>query len=66
MGLSKVPVGSAKLHITMTISSTEATFAGPPELAGIGTCIVGAANKIAIDIPSGGATADVDLTFKTD
>jgi serine/threonine-protein kinase len=63
---AKPPVGFAKLHIVMTSTSTEASFSGPQELATIGACVVAAANRMNIDVPSGGATADADLTFKTD
>jgi serine/threonine-protein kinase len=65
-GQAKVPFGVAKLHIAMSNTTTEATFAGAPELAPIGTCIVNAANKITVDLPQGSGTADIDLTFKTD
>ena len=63
---AKAPIGGAKLHISMNATSIEASFAGPPELASIGGCVVNAANRMAIDVPPGGATADIDLGFKSD
>lgn len=64
--LAKAPTGSAKLHIVLTATSTEGSFSGPAELAKIGACIVAAANKMPLDVPTGGAAADVTLTFKSD
>lgn len=64
--LAKAPTGSAKLHIVLTATSTEGSFSGPAELAKAGACIVAAANKMPLDVPTGGAAADVTLTFKSD
>lgn len=58
--------GTAKLHVVLTPSSTESTFAAPPELGTIAECVVRAANKINVELPNGPATADIDLVFKSD
>lgn len=64
-GQSKPPTGDAKLHLTLTATSTEASFAGPPELAnGIGNCITRAAGGVNVNLPNGPASADIELTFK--
>jgi eukaryotic-like serine/threonine-protein kinase len=61
----KPPTGDAKLHLTITQSSIEASFAGSPELANeVGGCISKAAGSMNITLADGTATADVDLSFK--
>lgn len=61
---SKPPTGDAKLHLNMTPTAIEASFAGSPELANdVGACISHAASamNITIDNP---CTADIELQFK--
>ncbi len=60
----KLPTGDAKLHLNMTPTSIEASFAGSPELANdVGSCISHAAGAMNITI-NNPCTADVELQFK--
>jgi hypothetical protein len=61
--------GSGTLHVGFGGNGhvTEATFAGPPDLASIGQCVANSAIGSDVrNVESGATGADVDLSFKPD
>jgi hypothetical protein len=61
--------GSGTLHVAFGGNGhvTEATFAGPPDLASIGQCVANSAVGSDVrNVESGATGADVDLSFKPD